>query len=242
VAIDLAGKVCVITGAAAGIGEALARGFASRGARVVATDVAAPAITEAAECLPWDVTDAPRARMVIEQVVAKFGRIDAFIANAGIMPRQPWSQLTPDDFRRVMAVNLDGAWHGAQAAALQMTRLGYGKIVFVSSVEVLMGVPEHVHYDASKAGIIGMTRALARAVGPQGVRVNCVMPGAVQTAGELRDFPDQVRLAVQLARRQCLPARLSPAAIEPVFAFLCSADSDSITGQVLCADHGLAHY
>jgi 3-oxoacyl-[acyl-carrier protein] reductase len=242
VAIDLNGKVCVITGAGAGIGEQLARGFALRGARVVATDVAAPAIAGTAECLPWDVTDAPRASEVIDHVIAKFGRIDAFIANAGIMPRQAWSQLTPGDFRRVIAVNLEGAWHGAQAAAREMTRQGHGKIVFVSSVEVLLGVPAHVHYDASKAGIIGMTRALARAVGPQGVRVNCVMPGAVQTAGELREFPDQTALAVELAGRQCLPGRLSPAAIEPVFAFLCSAESDSITGQVLCADHGLAHY
>ncbi len=241
-AINLTGKVCVITGAATGIGEALARGFVQRGARVIATDVTAPAIADAPQFLAWDVTDAPRAAAVMEQGVEKFGHIDAFIANAGIMPRQDWSRLTPDEFRRVIAVNLEGAWHGAQAAARQMTRQGHGKIVFVSSVEVLLGVPEHVHYDASKAGIIGMTRALARAVGAQGVRVNCVMPGAVQTASELRDFPDQAALAAQLAGRQCLPERLSPAAIEPVFAFLCSSESDAITGQVLCADHGLAHY
>jgi len=241
-AIDLTNRVCVITGAATGIGGALARGFVRRGARVVATDLAAPDINEAAACLAWDVTDPMRAGTVMDQVAAKFGRIDAFIANAGIMPRQSWSQLTPEDFRHMTAVNLEGAWHGAQAAAGHMTRQGYGKIVFVSSVEVLIGVPEHVHYDASKAGVIGMTRALARAVGPQGVRVNCVMPGAVRTASEARYYPDPGQLAAQLAARQCLPDRLTPEAIEPVFAFLCSAESDCVTGQVLCADHGLTHY
>ena len=241
-AIDLTGRVCVITGAAEGIGEAIARGFVRRSAQVVATDIQAPQLAEAAMCLSYDVSDAQRASGVLREVVERFGKVDAFIANAGIMPRQNWDEISSDDWRKVMNVNLDGAWHGAQAAAKQMTLQGYGKIVFVSSVEVAIGVAVHCHYDAAKAGLIGLTRALARAVGPQGVRVNCVMPGAVQTQSELRQFPDQEGIARWATERQCLPARLQPEAIEPVFAFLCSEESDAITGQVLCADHGLVHY
>lgn len=241
-AIDLSGRVCVITGAAEGIGLAIARGFIQRGAQVIATDIQSPHLPEAAMCLAYDVSDVESATGVLRQVSERFGKVDAFIANAGIMPRQNWDEISSDDWRKVMNINLDGAWSGAQAAAKEMTQCGYGKIVFVSSVEVEMGVAVHCHYDAAKAGLIGLTRALARAVGPQGVRVNCVMPGAVQTASELRDFPDQEATTRWAKERQCLPARLQPEDIEPIFAFLCSEESDAITGQVLCADHGLVHY
>ena len=241
-AIDLTNRVCVITGAAEGIGKAIARGFIRRGAQVIATDIQTPDLPEAAMCIAYDVSNAESASGVLRQVMKQLGKIDAFIANAGIMPRQNWDEISTDDWRKVMNVNLDGAWHGAQAAAKQMTQRGYGKIVFVSSVEVEMGVAAHCHYDASKAGLIGLTRALARAVGPQGVRVNCVMPGAVQTESEKRQFPDQEAIARWAEERQCLPNRLQPEDVEPIFAFLCSEESDAVTGQVLCADHGLVHY
>jgi len=241
-AIDLQNRVCVITGAAEGIGAAVARGFIRRDAIVVATDLMIPDLPEAQMCLSYDVRDASRAKGVLEEVVKRFGKIDAFIANAGIMPRQNWDEISSEDWREVLNVNLDGAWRGAQAAAKFMTEDNYGKIVFVSSVEFEMGVAVHCHYDASKAALIGLTRAFARAVGPQGVRVNCVMPGAVQTESEKIQFPDHEVIARLLAERQCLPARLQPEDIEPVFAFLCSEESDAITGQVICADHGLVHY
>jgi len=241
-AIDLQNRVCVITGASEGIGAAVAGGFIKRGAIVIATDLEIPDLPEAQMCVSYDVRDVARAKGVLGEVVERFGKIDAFVANAGIMPRQNWDEISSDDWREVLNVNLDGAWHGAQAAAKHMTTCGYGKIVFVSSVEFEMGVAVHCHYDASKAALIGLTRAFARAVGPQGVRVNCVMPGAVQTESEKIQFPDQVDVARLLEERQCLPARLQPEAIEPVFAFLCSEESDAMTGQVLCADHGLVHY
>jgi len=241
-AIDLAGRVCIITGAAEGIGEALVNGFATRGAIVVATDLVEFSNPAAALCLQWDVADAARAETVMAEVVGKFGRIDAFVANAGVMPRQPWDEVTPENWRQVIGVNLDGSWYGAQAAARHMTAAGYGKIVFVSSIEIEMGIPVHTHYDATKAGVIGLTRALARAVGPQGVRVNCVMPGAVHNAHEVRQFPDQEAVARICAERQCIPSRISCNMVEPVFAFLCAAESDVITGQVICADQGMVHY
>src|SRR5437868_6967821 len=112
-AIDLTGRVCVITGAASGIGATVARGFARRGATVVATDRKPPTDPSTAMRLAWDVTDAGRATEVMAEVVQRFGRLDALVANAGIMPRQPWDQVTPDDWRSVLSVNLDGVWHGA---------------------------------------------------------------------------------------------------------------------------------
>ena len=241
-AIDLSEKVCVITGAGQGIGEALARGFAKRGAQVVATSRSTPDIEEAALCLPWEVSEEARAEEVMTEVMARFGRVDAFVANAAIMPRQEWQEITPQGWREVIAANLDGAWWGAQAAARAMAGQGGGKIVFVSSIEVELGVAVHCHYDATKAALIGLTRSLARAVGASGVRVNCVMVGAVQTVGELRQFPDQEAVARWCDERQCIPGRLQPEDMEPTFAFLCSAESDAITGQVICADYGLVHW
>ena len=240
--IDLSGRVCLITGAAEGIGAELARGFVRRGARVVATDLIAPLCENAELNLAYDVRDENAAHETVARVLAHCGKLDCFIGNAAIMPRQNWDEVSAEDWREVMRVNLDGAWHGAQAAARAMTAQGYGKIVFVSSVEVALGVAVHTHYDAGKAALIGLTRSLARAVGKNGVRVNCVMPGAVLTESELRQFPNQEEVARDMAARQCLPQRLMPQDIEPVFAFLCSAESDCITGQVICADHGLAFW
>jgi 3-oxoacyl-[acyl-carrier protein] reductase len=240
--ISLDNRVCLVTGAGRGIGRGIAEGFARRGARVVATDREAPQLETAALNLVWDVADAARAETVVAETVEKFGRLDAFVANAGIYPRQPWHEITFDDWRKVLGVNLDGAWLGAQAAARVMQKQGHGKIVLVTSIEVVFGPDAHVHYTASKAALIGLTRSLARALGPSGVRVNAIMPGAVNTEGEREQFPDEEAIAQAVAKQQCLPQRLEPGGIEPSFAFLCSEESDAITGQVLCVDHGLVHY
>lgn len=240
--LSLKDRVCVVTGAEHGIGKAVAQGFVQRGAIVVATSLETPGIDGAAWNTTWDVSQPQAAREVMDEVVRRFGRVDALVANAGIYPRQPWDQITDDDWRRVLQVNLDGTWHGIQAAAPHMVRQSYGKIVTVTSVEVSLGQPLHAHYMSAKAGVIGLTRSMARALGPSGVRVNTLMPGAVRTEGELALVKDPKHVAMRLAERQCLPDRLVPEAIEPSFAFLCAAESDAITGQTLCVDHGLIHW
>lgn len=240
--LRLDGCVCLITGAGQGIGESVARGFAASGATVVATSLEKPSVAEAALNLAWDVSDPDQAQAVVQTVAERFGKIDALVANAGIYPRQHWRDISNDDWRKVLAVNLDGTWHAAQAAAQVMAKQNYGKIVTVSSIEVALGVPMHAHYDAAKAGIIGLTRSLARALGPDGIRVNALMPGAIRTPTELEQFPDQQLSAKLCGERQCIPDRLEPDDIEPTFAFLCAKESDAITGQVICADHGYIHW
>jgi len=227
-AIDLTDRVCVITGAAEGIGEALAIGFAKRGAIVVATDIKPRELPGVAMTLPWDVTDPAAASTVMASVVERFGRVDAFVANAGIFPRREWDQITPEQWRQMHAINLDGAWWGCQAAAKMMSPRGYG-----------MGATSLPHYVSSKAGVIGMTHSLARAVGPNGVRVNCVMPGAIRCASELRLFPDQEGILKAVNKMQAIPGRIEPEGIEPTFAFLCASESDAITGQVIAVDQGM---
>ncbi|MCE9590626.1 MAG: SDR family oxidoreductase [Planctomycetes bacterium] len=238
-AIDLTNRVCVITGCAEGIGAALATGFTARGATVVATDIKPPVLPSVAMSLAWDVTDPAAATRVMDAVVARFGRVDAFVANAGIYPRHPWDEITPEDWRKSQAVNLEGSWWGCQAAAKVMVPRGYGKIVTVSSITVRMGTGNLTPYIAAKAGIIGMTQSLARAVGAQGVRVNCVMPGAILTDAEVRLFPDQETVLKKVNEAQAIPGRIGPEAIEPTFAFLCAVESDAITGQVIAVDQGM---
>lgn len=240
--IDLNQRVCVITGAGQGIGFEVARGFAKRGAKVIATSLETPNVPGAALNVAYDVADAAAADALMDRVNTQFGRIDCFVANAGIYPRQPWNQITPEQWRQVQAINYDGSWFGAQAAARHMTQQRYGKIVFVTSIEVCFGSGAHIHYTSSKAAILGLTRSMARALGPQGVRVNAIMPGAIRTPTELVQFPDQAGVSKYLDERQCLPGRIEAEHTEPSFAFLCSADSDPITGQILCVDQGLVHY
>jgi 3-oxoacyl-[acyl-carrier protein] reductase len=120
---------------------------------------------------------------------------------------------------------------------------GYGKIITVSSVMVELGLPGALHYVSTKAGLIGFTRALAREVGPDGIRVNCVMPGAIRTEHETESFPDQEeRLRHAAASRQSVPRRGVPADIVGAFIYLASSDSDFVTGQVINVDGGWAHY
>jgi 3-oxoacyl-[acyl-carrier protein] reductase len=240
--IDLKDRVCVITGAARGIGKAVAEGFAARGAVVVTTDLAPPDCSGAASALAWNVTEPQAAQDVITEVLRRFGRIDAFVANAGIDPRQPWETLDAQQWRQVLETDLDSAWFGAQAAGAAMKLRGYGKIVLVSSIMTVLGGGERPAYVTAKAGLIGLGRSLARAMGHDGIRVNIVMPGAVQTERELQLFPDQGALRRLVDERQCIPGRIIPADIEPTFAFLCSSESDAITGQVVCVDLGWVHY
>lgn len=243
-AIDLTDKVCLVTGADEGIGRGLVQGFLRRGAKVAAGLLHAE--RSAAQVAPalavqMDVTQAAQVEAAIAQVVAHFGRIDVLVNNAGIYPRRRADEISFADWRRVLDLNLDGTWRCCAAVIPHFQRQGGGVIVNTGSVTVRSGAPELAHYEASKAGIVGLTRGLARDLGPQHIRVNCIHLGAVRTEGELRQFPDQAAVLKLVEEKQCLPGRLTPESVEPAFAFLASDDAGDITGQCLTVDRGWAH-
>jgi 3-oxoacyl-[acyl-carrier protein] reductase len=243
-AIELTDKVCLVTGADEGIGRGLVLGFARRGARAVAGVLQLEKSREAVEpafAVQMDVTKPDQVRQAVEAVIARFGRVDVLINNAGIYPRRPADEITLADWRRTLDVNLDGTWHCCEAVIPQMKRQGGGVIINVGSITLRRGQANLAHYLASKGGVLGLTRGLARDLGVYGIRVNCVHLGAVLTEGELRLFPDQAEVRKDVDKFQALPGRLTPATVEPVFAFLSSDDSQDMTGQSLTVDRGIVH-
>lgn len=243
-AIDLSGKVCLVTGADEGLGRGLVEGFAARGACVAAgLRDEKNADTLLRDILPvaMDVTNSMQVQNAVSQTIEKFGRLDALINNAGIYPRQHATEISFDDWRRILDVNLDGAWRCCQAVLPQFQHQNSGVIVNVGSIEVRTGAPMHAHYQTSKAALIGLTRGLARDLGKFKVRVNCVHPGAIETEGERRLVPDSDVVLKNANEQQCLPGRQTPQSIEPVFAFLISDESGDITGHCLTADRGWTH-
>ncbi|NUQ02229.1 MAG: SDR family oxidoreductase [Armatimonadetes bacterium] len=246
--LRLDGLVTLISGTSQGIGAAVALGFAARGARVMMTSRAAtddpPESVAAARAqgevdyLQLDVTDRAACARVVAETIQRFGRLDCLICNAGIYPRVPFEEMQPADWDAMLATNLDGAFNLCTAATPHFVARRYGKIITVSSINVRIVQPGRAHYVASKMGLVGLTRGLARDLGAHGVRANCILPGAVLTEGELRDHPDQAAVLARVNALQCIPGRIEGRDIEPTFAFFASPASDAITGQSLAVDLG----
>ena len=243
-AIELNGLVCLITGADEGIGHGLVHGFMARGARVAAgllNSVDSASGVLPALALPLDVTRPEQVQAAVEKTVAEFGRIDVLVNNAGVYPRQSAEAMTYADWRRLLDVNLDGVWHCCEAVMPHFKAQNSGVIINIGSITLQLGMAELTHYHASKGGIVGLTRGLARDLGQYNVRVNCLHLGAIATEGERRLFPDQEASLKAVDEKQCLRGRLTPQTIEPVFAFFASEESRDITGQCLTVDRGWTH-
>ena len=242
-AIELSGKVCVITGADEGVGYGLALGFLARGARVAAgvlDSLSLPGL-ESALVVPMDVTNESQVISAIDRLIQTFGRIDVLINNAGIYPRHPAETMTYKEWRQVIDVNLEGSWRCANAVIPHMRAAGGGSIINVGSIALRLGMENLSHYHASKGGVVGLTRGLARDLGKHGIRVNCLHLGAILTEGEKRLFPDQEAILREMDQRQSITGRLTPESVEPTFAFFASSESASITGQCLTIDKGWTH-
>lgn len=186
---DFTGRTAIVTGGASGIGNAIARALAERGARVAIVDVRADGAADAAAALTGDhhggfgcdVTDETSVARTIADVVDRFGRIDVLVNCAGIVALAPAEDLEPGAWAKTIDVNLTGTYRVAQAAGRHMLAAGHGRIVNIASQAAHVGIDGHAAYCASKAGVIGMTRVLALEWGGRGVTVNTVSPTVVLT-------------------------------------------------------------
>jgi 3-oxoacyl-[acyl-carrier protein] reductase len=239
-------NVALITGTATGIGESTARLFAQNGARVFLLDrdgdgnrAVAESIRTAggwSQAFTGDVRHAAQIAPVAKAAMDQFGQIDILVNNAGIFPRRPFLETTDAEWDEMQDVNLKSMFHSIQLVLPHMIARRSGCIVNISSVTFHMGVAGLVHYVASKGGVIGLTRSLAREAGEHNVHVNCITPGAIQTASEARFVSDEQ--AREFMSRQCLQRRLGPLDVARVCLFLCSELSDGMTGQCLNVDAG----
>jgi pyridoxal 4-dehydrogenase len=242
----LQGQTALVTGAARGIGYAAARRLGADGAGVVLLDRDEDALRAAAERLTdeglalrvqtADVTDEGAVRGAVADVLEASGRIDVLVNNAGIYPHRPFEELTFAEWRRVLAVNLDGVYLCAHAVYPSMRERGYGRIVNVSSSTFFIGYPGLSAYIASKGGIIGFTRALASEAGPHGITVNAVTPGLVATEGVLEG--EEAGLFDEIVPEQAVPRRGEPEDIAECIAYLASPAAGFINGQTVNVDGG----
>ncbi|BBK34380.1 NAD(P)-dependent dehydrogenase (short-subunit alcohol dehydrogenase family) [Stella humosa] len=245
----LANKVAIVTGAAQGIGLAIARRFVDEGARVMLADIgaergaaAAAGLGANAAFLVCDVGCGQSAADLVAGTVARFGRVDVLVNNAGILHAAEFLDLEEADFDRVLRVNLKGTFLVGQAAARQMARQfaadgGRGSIVNLSSVTAKLAIPTAIPYVVSKAGVSQLTTAMAIALADKGVRVNAIGPGSIRT--EML----QVMMNDETARRRILSRTPlgrcgEPEEIAAVALFLASEDSSYVTGQTIFADGG----
>jgi 3-oxoacyl-[acyl-carrier protein] reductase len=241
-------KVAVVTGAGRGIGRAVALRLAADGCDVVVnySHSAGPAEEVVRECdrlgaravaMQADVADHDEAKALIDAAVDRFGTIDVLVNNAGITRDGLLVRMSPEDFERVVRVNLEGTFFCMKHASRLMLKRHRGAIVNIASIVGITGNAGQVNYAASKAGVIGMTKTAARELASRGVRVNAVAPGFIDT-DMTRALSDDAREALE---QKILLSRLGkPEDIAAAVAFLASDDASYITGQVLCVDGGIA--
>ena len=239
--MKLEGRVAIVTGAAQGIGRAIAEKLKEEGASVAAVDLNREGAQSVAAALDGlaieaDISSEPDAQRMAAETLARYGKIDVLVHAAAIVPFIPWDEVDFAYWRRIISVNLDGAYLVSRAVEAPMREAGYGRIVHIASNAFMAGTPNMGPYLAAKGGVIGLTRALATELGKYGITANAVAPGITRTEGALatphREAFDFVQ-ALQAIPRHGLPADIAPAA-----AFLASEESGWITGQVLVADAG----
>jgi NAD(P)-dependent dehydrogenase (short-subunit alcohol dehydrogenase family) len=245
----LEGKVAIITGAGGDMGRAIAVRYAQEGARVVVAEIQRATAEETAAAvrdvggealaLAVDVSKRADTERMARETVACFGRIDVLVncaAMFGSVARKPFDEITDEEWDACMAVNLRGMWLCCRAVYPTMREQAAGQIINIASGTVFSGSPLFLHYVTSKAGVIGLSRALAREVGDHGIRVNTIAPGLTVTRGSRQHFTDEHFDA--LARHTALGRPEQAADLVGTFVYLASDDSAFVTGQTIVVDGG----
>ena len=247
-------RVVLITGAGQGIGRELARQFAAAGAAAIVADLNAANAREVAAEIEIvggrassayvDVADEGSVGALVEDALKTFGRIDILVNNASLfsnLAKRPFEQIALAEWRRVMDVNITGAFLCARAVAPAMKSQAFGRIVNISSDSVHRGTKNYLHYVTSKSALIGMSNSLARELGPHGVTVNCIRPGTVETEVEER----MASLTPEIRQRnidlQCIPRTVVPSDLAGLVIFLATPAASFITGQTIACDGGYTH-
>lgn len=241
------GKTVLITGASRGIGACCALLFAQHGYNVALhyneSETQAREILEQAEffgvraaVFQADVSDSAQVNRMVMGVLDTFGRIDVLVNNAGIAQQKLFTDITDEDWRHMLGVNLSGVFYCCRAALPHMIREHRGAVVNISSMWGITGASCEVHYSAAKGGVVTMTKALAKEVAPSGVRVNCVCPGVIQTEMNAQLSPE----TLEALKEETPLGRLgTPLDVAKVVCFLAEEELSSfITGQVLGVDGG----
>ena len=240
--MKLKDRVAIVTGGAQGIGRAIADNFGEEGATVVIADVNGAGAESAAAAIPGavglqvDVSNRKDVSRMVGETVRRFGKLDILVNNAAIVPFTAWDDIDFDEWRRIMAVNLDGVFLTCRAASDEMRKHGYGRIVNIASNTVVAGTPNMAHYVSAKGGVFGFTRALATELGKYGITVNSVAPGLTETEGVMASPHAGAFDFVQSL--QAIPRHGVAADIAPAVAFLASEGARWVTGSMLVVDGG----
>ena len=244
-------RVIIVTGGAHGIGRAYCRGLAAEGAKVVVADLDIDAAEVVVRTLGESGSDALAVRADVSQAedvdamaraaADRFGSVDGLINNAAVfqvpaMSRVPFEQIPIDEWDRLIAVNLRGVFLGCRAVVPYMKKQGRGKIINISSGTVFHGSANSAHYVTSKAGVIGFTRSLARELGDHNINVNAIAPGLTLSLEEMTE--DRLQMSRNRAQARSIKRDQEPEDLVGTAVFLCSPDSDFITGQTIVVDGG----
>lgn len=250
-AYSVQGKVVIVTGGGTGIGKVYSQRLAEGGAKVVLADIAAEAAEAVAagirenggdaSAIRTDVIDPDAVQSMVDQTIAKWGRIDGLVNNASLMsvlPRGDWFRIPVDEWDRVMAVNLKGIFLCCRSVYPHMKAQGGGRIVNISSSRIWAGNPNRLHYTTSKAGVVGLTRALAREVGDDKIGVNAITPGFTESETQMASSSSNYVAGRDQGR--CFKRPQFPDDLVGAVMFLLSDASAFITGQTINVDGGQA--
>jgi len=244
--VRLDGKVGVVTGAGRGIGYAIASVLAEAGAQVALVDVNPQLLEQASSTLSeaggkvrtsiCDVSDSSQVDRTIQEILGSWGRIDILVNNAGITRDNLLLRMKDEDWDAVLNVNLRGAFLFCRAVARPMLKAHFGRIINIASISGIVGNPGQVNYSASKAGLIALTKTLARELGSRNITVNAVAPGFIATEMSAKLGPELIE---GIKQRTPLGRLGDPQDVADAVLFLCSEAASFITGQVLTVDGGL---